>query len=177
MLTVKVAPTYVLLLAVETHACRCCFGSIVFFFARALNIEWGAQGRNLLLRRREHSKPFNITKRGCCCCCCAIVHGVSNFFVLSHNSHSMSVRKAWESTAGHTIRRSPQAQKRETHVSAVDSFLWVVDYCFLLVCGIRNEVLRDGTSYCVDKLIRANTWKLLLVSCYRIKPILSDQSQ
>ena len=177
MLTVKVAPTYVLLLAVETHACRCCFGSIVFFFARALNIEWGAQGRNLLLRRREHSKPFNITKRGCCCCCCGIVHGVSNFSVLFHNSHSLSVTKAWESIAGRTKRLTPQAQKRETHVSAVDLFLWDVYYCFLLVFGIRNEVLRDGTSRCVDKLIRANTWTLFLVSCYRIKPILSDQSQ
>ena len=165
-----------LLWAIETHACCCRFGSSVFFFARAWNMEWGAQERNLLLRRREHSKPFNITKRGCCCCC-GIVQGVSNFFVLSHNSHSMSVRKAWESIAGHTIRRSPQAQKRETHVSAVDSFLWDVDYCFLLVCGIRNEVLRDGTSCCVDKLIPANTWTLFLVSCYRIKPILSDQSQ
>ena len=39
MLTVKVAPTYVLLLAAETHACRCCFGSIVLFFARAWNME------------------------------------------------------------------------------------------------------------------------------------------
>ena len=163
-----------LLWAVETHACRCCFGSIVFFFARAWNMEWGAQGRNLLLRRREHSKPFNITKRGCCC---GVVHGVFNFFVVSHNSRSMSVTKAWESTSGHTIRLSPHAQKCETHVSAVDSFLWVVDYCFLLVCGIRNEVLRDGTSCCVDKLIRANTWTLFLVSCYKIKPILSDQSQ
>lgn len=176
MLTAKVAPTYVLRWAVETHACRCCFGSIVLFFARAWNMEWGAQGRNLLLRRREHSKPFNITKRGCCCCC-GVVHWVSNFFVPSHNSHSMSVRKAWESTAGNTIRLSPQAQKCETLVSAVDSFLWDVDYCFLLVCGIRNEVLRDGTSCCVDKQIRANTWTLFLVSCYRIKPILSDQSE
>lgn len=38
----QVAPTYVLLLAVETHAFRCCFGSIVLFFARAWNMEWGA---------------------------------------------------------------------------------------------------------------------------------------
>ena len=160
-----------LLWAVETHACRCCFGTIVFFFARAWNMEWGAQGRNLLLRRREHSKPFNITKRGCCC------YGVSNFFVLSHYSYSMSVTKSWESTSGHTVRLSRHAQKCETLVSAVDLFLWDVDYCFLLVYGIRNEVLRDGTSCCVDKLIRANTWTLFLVSCHIIKPILSDQSQ
>ena len=101
----------------------------------------------------------------------------SNFSVLFHNSHSLSVTKALESIAGHTKRLTPQAQKRETHVSAVDLFLWDVYYCFLLVFGIRNEVLRDGTSRCVDKLIRANTWTLFLVSCYRIKPILSDQSQ
>ena len=54
----------------------------------------------------------------------AVLYMEFHFSVPSHKSHSMTVTKAWENTAGHTIRLCTQAQNCEKDdVSAVDSFL------------------------------------------------------